>query len=390
MVVLVGACNLRGIRPRFEISGDVPSTEAEADFATALFQTTGERLVAGNKWRLDANGEVFEVLEEDIGAAQVSLNFALYIWEPGDVSDRLIAALSRRAPKVRCRILVDSFGSPSFEAKVAPRLREIGCEARVFRPFASFQNLFERNHRKIVVIDGRSAYLGGFGVRDEWRSIRRRLYRRTRLRFTNEWREDNIRVEGPVVADVQRAFAQNWQEAGGALLPTVDFPAISAEGSARALFCSSTAGYVTDSERLVHLLVKSARRRLFITNAYFVPDPSLLRALVAKAEAGVDVRVLVPGRKNDIPIADLSQRAQYRELLDAGIRIFEYQSAMMHAKTMIIDDRISMIGSLNLNLLSLSRLEEAVLVIDDRELVKELDASWLQDIRESREVRLTS
>jgi cardiolipin synthase len=257
----------------------------------------------------------------------------------------------------------------------------------VFRPLSP-RNLFERNHRKLVVLDGRIAYLGGFGVRDEWRSKRRHKFGNARRRLANEWRDDNIRLKGPVVNDVQRAFAQTWQEAGGGLLPASELPTLPPDGEARVAFVSSTAGYVTDGERLVHLLIAAARQRISIANAYFVPDKSLLRQIVDKAMSGVAVGVLAPGVKNDLPLVQIGQRQLYRELLTAGVRIFEYQPVMMHAKTMLIDDRLAMIGSLNLNLLSLSRLEEAVFVIDDPKLVRALDQSWQSDVADSREILL--
>ena len=142
-------------------------------------------------------------------------------------------------------------------------------------------------------------------------------------------------------------------------------------------FVSSSAGYVADGERLTHLLIGAARRRILSPNArYFVPDRSLLDLLAQKAREGVDVRVLAPGRKNDLVIASIGQRRLYKELLTAGIKIFEYQPAMMHAKTMIIDDQLAVIGSLNLNPLSMNRLQEAVFVIDDKLLVEALEQSF--------------
>jgi cardiolipin synthase len=390
VLLLMGGCALRGIRTAFQIAGPVPPVSDEnGAFTAALFQTTGARLQPGHQWQLEFNGDVFDALVADIHGAQSSINFAQYIWEPGAPSDRLLKALSERNPSVVCRILADPMGSPDFSKEVAEKLRAIGCEARLFRP-VSLKNLFERNHRKLVIVDGEVGYVGGFGVREEWTSKKKRR-RRPFLRggsrgLGDEWRDDNIRLTGPAVADIQRAFAQNWQEAGGALLPPADFPAIQPEGETRAAFVSSTAGYLTDSERLVHLLVRAARKRVYIANAYFIPDEELIKLLIQKAKEGVDVRVLAPGRHNDVRIAKIGQRRLYHVLLDGGVKIYEYQPVMMHAKTMIIDDRVAMIGSLNLNLISFTRLEEAALVFDDPKLVEELDESWREDLGESREV----
>ena len=383
---LLGGCSFRGIRDSFAVNGAVPSVSGPAgEFTAALFQVTGAHLLPGHEWTLAENGSVFDLIVADINSATQSVNFLDYIWNPSAASDRLVQALTNRPKNVKCRILADSLGSPDFDKKVAPLLRAIGCEARVFRPL-TFRNLLERNHRRLVVIDGRIAYLGGFGVRDEWRSRRRRLLRRSRQRLEMEWRDDNIRVTGPVLNDVQRAFAQNWLEAGGTLLPAIELPVIRPEGKANVAFVASTAGYVTDAERLVHLLIAGARKRVYISNAYFVPDESLLRLLTERARQGVAVHVIAPGNKNDLPLAKLGQRYLYKQLLGAGVKIYEYQPAMMHAKTIIIDDRLAVIGSLNLNLLSLSRLDEAVFVVDDPRLVEKLDENWQRDLSESHEV----
>ncbi len=391
LLLVLSACNLRGIRPFFNLQGAVPSVgDTHGEFAAAFFQTTGSRLLPGHHWSLESNGWVFSEIAKDILHAQLSVNIEEYIWEPGRANEQLLSALGRRASGVKCRILADPLGSPDFETQIAPRLRSLGCEARVFRPLTA-ANLLERNHRKIAVIDGHIAHMGGFGVRDEWLSGKRRRWSplwRKRLRLIGEWRDDNIRLVGPVVNDVQRAFAQNWQEAGGTLLPASDLPAIPPSGPARVALVSSTAGYLTDGERLMHLLISAARQRIYIANAYFVPDQSLLDRLIEKAQKGIDVRVLVPGRKNDVPIASLGQRQVYRQLLAAGVKIFEYQPVMMHAKTMLIDDRLAVIGSLNLNLLSMNRLEEAVFAIEDVKLAEVLSESFASDLKESRQVKL--
>jgi len=390
-MVLLSSCAFRGVRPEFEIAGPVPPvSDPGGAFTTALFQTTGARLQSGHRWQLEFDGDVFDALVADIAGAEKSVNFVQYIWEPGDPSDRLLKALAARKHGVACRVIADPLGSPDFAKDVLPRLGEIGCEARVFRP-KSLSNLFERNHRKLVIVDGRIGYAGGFGIREEWTSKRRRhrlrILRGGSRGLGDEWREDNVRLTGPAVSDMQRAFAQNWQEAGGALLPVGEFPAIEPDGDARVAFVSSTAGYLTDSERLVHLLVKAAQKRIYIANAYFIPDDALVNLLIEKVRAGVDVRVLAPGRKNDLQLARIGQRRLYGVLLDGGVRIYEYQPVMMHAKTMLIDERVAMIGSLNLNLISFTRLEEAALVFDDPNLVKELDESWNQDLTQSREIK---
>jgi len=366
------------LSPQLELHGPVPPP-ADADaFAAALFQSTGAHLQAGHRWHLEDDGRVFTAIIDDIGRARTSVDIVSYIWHSGEPSDRILAALERRAHGVTCRVLVDPLGSPDFVDHVQPRLHAMGCATLLFRPLAKHP-IPERNHRKLVIIDGHAGYVGGFGIRHEW------------VKASGspdpEWRDINIRIEGPAVAELQRAFAQNWQESGGPLLPMEDFPKIEAEGEARIAFVASSFALVTEADRMTLLTIASAKKRLWIWNAYFVPDDRLRDLLIKKAQAGVDVRLIVPGDKNDVPISKVEQRRSYPPLVAAGIRIFEYQPTMMHAKTMIIDDSVSVIGSINLDSLSLTRLEEDAIVVDDPALTAALGHEWEADIARTSAVR---
>jgi len=365
------------LSPQLEIHGPVPPPADAEAFAVALFQSTGAHLLAGHRWHIEDDGHVFDAIIDDIGRARTSVNIVSYIWHSGEPSDRILTALERRAHGVACRVLVDPLGSPDFADKVDPRLRRMGCEPHMFRPLGKHP-IPERNHRKLVIVDGRIGYLGGFGIRQDW------------VKASGspdpEWRDINLRLIGPAVAELQRAFAQNWQEAGGALLPVEDFPHIDADGDARIAFVASSFALVTEADRLTLLTIASAKKRLWIWNAYFVPDDRLRDLLIAKARAGVDVRIIAPGDKNDVTVSKIEQRRSYPPLRAAGIRIFEYQPTMMHAKAMIIDDRVGIIGSINLDSLSLTRLEEDAVVVDDPAIVTALEHDWNDDIQRTRAV----
>jgi cardiolipin synthase len=365
------------LSPELALHGPVPSPDDGDAFDVALFQTVGTHLVPGHGWQLEDDGRVFDGIIADVGGARVSVNIVSYIWHSGQPSDRIVAALEKRAHGVACRILVDPLGSPDFVEKVAPRLHAIGCATEVFRPLGSHPDA-ERNHRKIAVIDGHIGHVGGFGVRKEWVEASGS--------GDPEWRDINLRVQGPIVAALQRAFAQNWQEAGGTLLPAVDFPRIEPDGAARVGFVSSTFGFVTNADRLTLVTIASAQKRLWLWNAYFVPDQRLSDLLVDRARHGVDVRILMPGDKNDVEAAKLGQRRAYAPLVAAGVRLYEYQPTMMHAKTMIVDDRLAVIGSINLDSLSLTRLEEDAVIVDDPALVAALARDWEADVAKSRRV----
>jgi cardiolipin synthase A/B len=377
VLLALAACSKERSRP-FKITAPVAS--AGPDFASALYQTAAVRLEPGHHITYVNDGRIFDAMEEEIGRARASVNILSFIWRPGEASERVLAALTARARAgVACRVLVDPFGSAGFEKEVKPRLVAAGCKAHLFRPLPADENL-ARNHRKLVLVDGRVGLTGGFAIQDEWLG---------QVRHEKEWRDTNVRVEGPAVAQMQQAFAENWQEATGELLPASDFPqARAAEGSAKAAFVASTANpEVTRAERITQLMVQAAKERLWISQAYFTPNDQLRALLVEKARAGVDVRVLAPGDKNDQKAITLVQRATYDELLPAGIRIWEFQPAMMHAKTMLVDDRLVLVGSINFDPLSFKLLEEGSLVVEDAASARSLEQTFLQDLQRAVEVK---
>jgi cardiolipin synthase len=345
---------------------------SHAAFATAIYQSVGERLLAGNDVRLLLNGDLFPAIVDDVSKAETSIHVLAYIWEKGEASDPIVEAIAARASQgVECRILFDAIGSPDFREDIQPTLERAGCEVRVFRPLQQ-GNQVARDHRKIFVFDGRVAFTGGFGIRDDWLGDGV---------TDGAWRDTNVRFAGPTVAEAQQAFAENWQEAGGDLLPVSAFPEVDAVGSVEAVFVSSTAHpVVTKAERLTQLMIAVASERVWIANAYFVPTRGILDLLAEKAAQGLDVRVLVPGIKNDSKAAFGGQKVKYDNLLEAGVRVWEYQPSMMHAKTMVIDDDLSLVGSINLDPLSLFRLEDGALVVRDRSFNQALAASFEADL----------
>ena len=344
--------------------------------ANAVYQTLGVQLQSGHHITLLENGAVFDALIGDIARARSSVHIVMYIWEKGRASDRLSAALIERARAgVACRLVIDDFGSGDFTDTIQPALSAAGCEVRMFRP----QPVLARNHRKIAVIDGNVAYTGGFGVRDNWLGDGV---------HDEAWRDSNVRFTGPSVRDTQQAFAENWQEAGGALLPNTAFPAPDTTGPGIAALVTSTASpVVTRAERLSQLVIAAARRRLWIANAYLVPSRPIFELLLSKARAGVDVRILLPGIKSDSKSALAAQHTEYPELLGAGIRVWEYTPSMMHAKTMIADDELAVVGSINLDPLSLRELEESALLIDDRSVTAELARQFEADVLHANELK---
>jgi len=361
---------------RFQIRSAIPG--AGNDFRLAIYQSLGTRMTPGHTVTWLNNGQVFDALARSVGAAKSSIHMLLYIWEEGSASARITSAIVGRAKAgVQCRILVDAFGSSAFGKTVAPQLKAAGCDVRIFRPAAAGATI-ARNHRKIVVIDGTSAVTGGFGIRDNWLGDG----------VNNEgWRDANVSFSGPAVTEAQQAFAENWQEAGGALLPNEAFPSLAASGGAEAGFVASTNSItVTRAERLTQLLIAAAKRRLWISNAYVVPSSAILALLKQKALEGVDVRLLAPGKKSDSKTSFGLQHTEYGSLLKHGVRIWEYQPSMFHAKTMLVDERLVVVGSINLDPLSLNKLEEGALIVNDETFAAQLAGAFQKDCSHSREL----
>lgn len=360
----------------FQLNATQPPALEELE--TALFQSVAAPLRPGHDIRVLDNGAVFDALVEDVRAARSSIHALMYIWERGSASDRILQALRERTQAgVQCRILVDAFGSAQFKEQLAPQLEAAGCEVRLFRPLPGADDL-ARNHRKLFVIDGKVAVTGGFGIRDNWLGNGLK---------EEEWRDTQLRFAGPAVHEAQQAFAENWQEAGGALLPRTAFPELRAVGPAQAAFVTSTASAtVTRAERLMQLLLQFGRQRIWISNAYFVPSAAITRLLERKAREGVDVRLLMAGKQSDSKTSFGAQQLEYGSLTGAGVRVWEYEPSMLHSKAMVVDTELAVVGSINLDPLSLNALDEAALVTRDAAVNEQLAQGFLRDCERAREL----
>jgi cardiolipin synthase A/B len=377
---LLGACRGDADRSPLKLAGDVPPPGP--GYRNAFYQLLGTPFVEGNDVRWVWNGEIFDALVAEIGRARTSVDVVLYIWRPGKASDRIIEALAARAPDVACRIVVDPVGStPAFQRDVMPRLKQARCEVHVFRPLGddAVGPSLARNHRKIVVFDGRVGFSGGFGISDEWLGDGV---------HDGSWRDTSVRVEGPGTRQLQLSFAQHWLESQGTLLPAAEVNvAQRPAGEARTAFVSSSASVgATPADRMTQLTFLSARQRLWISNAYFTPSDDIIAQLESRSRAGVDVRLVLPGPVHDQPAMRDGQRSLYRRLLAAGVKIWEYQPSMMHAKTVLADDRLSVVGSMNLDPLSLNLLEEGSLAVEDPRAAAELAVAFERDITHSKRI----
>ena len=371
------ACQLAGRKSVGEVLLQIDLPDRGPRFSSALYQAVGVSLTPGNAVEWMHNGAVFQAMAADIAGARNSVNVVTFIWADGKCSKTLLAELGEATQRgVKCRVLVDAVGS--FTLNDEP-LKMAGCEVRRFRPVPGQDDL-ARDHRKLVIVDGGLGYAGGFGIDDKWLGHGKK---------DDEWRDSNARMSGPAVRQMQQAFAENWLEAGGSLLPLTDFPKLEDAGKVQAaVVTSSGANVVTKADRLMQLLIAAAHKRLWISNAYFVPSEPIIDLLGKKALDGVDVRILMAGEKTDTRVYLPDQRARVARLLPSGVRAFEYAPSMMHAKTVLVDDDVVSVGSLNLDALSLNKMEEVTLVAQDRTLAQQLAEAFTDDMTRSLEVKL--
>lgn len=389
LFALIGALHTFRGTPVSEVEmiGGDPGRLSVADplFRETVEALSGVELQSGHRAEILHDGEIYPRLWHDLRGARRSITLRLYFMLPGTLQDSLRVVLSERARAgIPTLLLYDAFGS-EFKEGYRESLRAAGVQVRAFRPLRwyTLNRAQNRSHVRGVVIDGEVGYTGGFGIADQWRGDGRR---------PGQWRETNVRFEGPAVARLQAAFAAGWAEATGELLSgPLFFPATAfdSDGALRAglLYASPTMGS-TEAERFLALSIAGARRTLYITNAYFVPDDDLRRLLIAAARRGVDVRVLTAGRHTDQRTVRLAGRARYEDLLRGGVRVYEYQPSMVHAKTLVADGVWGTVGTMNFDNRSAALNEESNLVVFDPEFGARLQAIFMEDIRYAREIRL--
>jgi cardiolipin synthase len=367
--------------------------KSQVTFTDPVFRQTVESMTQtplheGNRVQILLNGdELYPHLFADLRSARSSITMQLYYAEPGAIADSVRAIVTERARAgVRVYCLFDGVGS-SLPDAYYDSLRAAGVRVRTFRPVRLYtlNRAQNRSHIRAVVIDGVLGYTGGFGIADKWLGDGR---------HANQWRDTNARFTGPAVSQLQAAFAAGWAEASGTLLtgPTF-FPAVGLDSTgafyAGLLYATPTIGS-TPAERFLALSITGAQHTLYITNSYFVPDDDLRHMLESAARRGVDVRVLVPSSKTDVPTVRLASRDHYEDLLSAGVRIYEYQPVMVHAKTFVADGVWSSVGSMNFDNRSTALNDEANLVVYNPAIGARLDSVFAADLRFSREIRLAT
>jgi cardiolipin synthase len=366
---------------------DGPPAIADSLFSRSIELYTGTHIDPGNNVQVLLNGDgTYPQLWKDLESAQRTITVQMYYSQPGAVADTMAKYLIEKArQKVRVLLLLDAFGSQPLKREWLQRVKAAGVEVVWLRPLRwySLQKAAQRSHVRVVVVDGRIGYTGGFGLADYWLGDGH---------HEDQWRETNVRFEGPTVAALQATFAAGWAEATGELLtgdlffPKTSFAEV---GNVKAgLMHSVPSMGSTPAERFLALSIAGARKSLYITNSYFVPGESFMQLLLAAQRRGVDVRVITVSNKTDVKTTWYAGRTYYEKLLEGGVKIYEYQPTMMHAKSMVVDGIWSYVGSMNFDNRSLSFNDESLLVALDPAVGAQMNSIFMDDIKSSKEMKL--
>ena len=359
-----------------------PGSESFVAWSAAFLNSP---IFQGGKVTLLQNGDAFfPAILNAIREARDSVNFEVYIFEPDEIGQQFMEAFKERARAgVEVRLLLDGFGGMKLKKRYRDDLRQAGVRISRFRPLSlrSLPRFYKRSHRRAIVIDGRVGFTGGAAVSAKWKG---------NVGNAHEWRDSMTRVTGPLVSGIQSAFAENWVYCTGEVIAGPRFfPRLDrGEGPCSLSVVSSPSDALQPIRLLFWLSFINARHRLWICNSYFIPDRRLRVAVIERSRAGVDVRVLVPGNHTDALPVQATGRSYYEELLAAGVRIFEYQPAMMHAKTVVVDGSWSVVGSANLDERSMELNEENILGIADRDFARAVEEGVVADLERSREIHL--
>ena len=344
-------------------------------------ESLGNAMIGGNSAVLLKNGdEIFPAMIRDIREARRTVNLETYIFQPDragrQFADAMIAAARRG---VEVRLLVDAWGSKLKELK--EELEHAGVQVKRYRPIRLFSiyKVGKRTHRKVLVVDGKIAYTGGLGIEERWLG---------NARNTREWRDTQVRVEGPVASQMQAIFSEDWTYTTGEILAGDQFyPAIAPSGKILAQAIKASRGDSSSlAKMLYYVAIQTAVKSIHIANAYFLPDKQVREALEHAVSRGVDVQVMVPGRHIDLPMVRQAAWFHYAEMIDSGVRIYEYTPTMMHNKTMVVDGVYSTIGSINFDARSMNRNEEESLAFFDAGFAGAMEEMFSEDKKRCEEI----
>jgi cardiolipin synthase A/B len=385
---LLALCFLWGCAKVLTVNEIPDITLGEATFFPTIEAHTDAPIVGGNRVEILLNGdETFPAMLRDIRSAKSTITFAEYFFQGGALARDFAEAFAERCRAgVSVDILLDSHGAADTPSDIIDTMKDAGCHVEFFRRIEAEGIVFwwkilrynYRSHRRILVVDGKVGYTGGYGISDDWMG---------NGRTAEHWRDTNARVEGPVVKFLQAAFAESWLETTGNAIGGDGYcPRLEPRGNVPGqIVKSSPLGGSFQNYMLFLLSITSAKKSILITNPYFIPDDVMTDALVKAAARGVQVLILLPG-KIDSRLTYTVSRGHYGSLLLGGVHIFEYQVCLLHAKTMVVDGVWATIGSTNFDNRSFALNQEINLTVYDSAVAQRLEQIFHEDLKYSKPI----
>jgi cardiolipin synthase len=338
----------------------------------------------GNSAAVFQNGAIFPAMLADIAAAKHSVHLETFVWCEGEVERLFVDALAERARAgVSVRVLMDSLGAMKASEQELERLKRSGAKVSSYcKPrWWNIGRFNHRTHRKLLVVDGRIGYAMGHGVSDDWLGD---------AEDAKQFRDTGVRLEGPVVHGLQTVFAQNWVEETHSLpVMTECFPVLEPCGDIAAHVVSSASGDAVSSVAMLYTVaIATARREVLIQNPYFAPSDGVVELFAMMVRRGVKVHLMVPGKHTDSPFVRRAGCSLYTALLEAGVRLYEFEPTLLHQKIVVVDEIWSHVGSTNFDARSLALNEEIGVGILDAGIAAELKSAFNEDLRRSHELKL--
>jgi len=378
---------LIGSSPEYRIHGaeEMPANDSQ-DFLNVLESLADAKANRTGNLHVFTNGPNFyPAALQAIRGAQRSVCLEAYIFHKSEIGRMYVEALAERVRAgVEINLTLDAFGSVGARDAFLRPLLDAGGRVRRYNGFSWYRilRIGNRTHRELLIVDGKTAFIGGAGVADQWYNG---------VKNSPRWRDTLVRIQGDPVPNLQATFAENWLAASGELLVgEAYFPDIQCPNPMASLVINSTptVGGSTRARVLFQLLLASARHSIDITTPYFLPDKSLMRELCRALERGVRMRILVPGRKADHLLTRRTSRGAYGPLLKAGAQVYEYQPSMIHAKVLIVDELWAVVGSTNFDNRSFGINDEVNLAIKDPSVSLRLESDMAEDLKNSRQISL--
>ena len=381
LLVVVVAMNFATPEKKLDRKIEHRYSVADPQFRREMGVLLGPAILPGNTVTDLENGdEIFPAMLEAIASAQKTITFETYIYWSGEIGRKFADALAERARAgLQVNVTIDWVGSISMDEALLQEMEDAGVHVQRYRPlhWYNLSRMNNRTHRKLLVVDGRIGFTGGVGIGDPWQG---------HAQDPDHWRDMHFRIEGPVVAQIQSAFNDNWIKTSGEVLNGADyFPALAPVGSMDAhMFVSSPAGG-SESMHLMYLMsIAAAEHSIDLAAAYFIPDELISKALVAARHRGVRIRVLMPGKNTDSDAARVASKASWGPLLLAGVEMYEYEPTMFHNKMLIVDHEMVSVGSTNFDLRSFQLNDEASLNVYNHAFAERMTAVFEQDLKPTR------